>query len=323
MENNRQVRKAMILAGGLGTRFLPQTLAVAKELVPIGNKPILMYHLEELAKAGVNDVLIVGNKLKQESFKNFIFPSEDYLQKLHNDGKLDLIADYLNLMSTMSVTYINQDDRYQVLGENEMYENPHFNKMGSAIAILAGQGWAAGEPFVVINGDDLCVYEDGKSASSELINIYNKTGDNVIYGRECPRELMYKYSSMEYGDSVADGKGRKMKNIIEKPAKGTEPSNVMGFARYVVNSDFFDRVFQVKPRGNGEYNMTDVFQKLANEGKVSTCLFKGQYYDCGNMAGYVLANLHFGLENPECKEQIRAGVQDMMKTSSVKEKGEE
>lgn len=315
----KRVRKAMILAGGLGTRFLPETLAVAKELVPIGNKPILLYHLEELKKAGVEDVLIVGNKLKEASFKNFIVPPIDYINKLIADKKYDLLSEYAELMGSMNVTYINQDDALQCIN-GVVYENPHFNQMGSSIAILAGKNWANGEPFVVVNGDDLCVYEDGKSASSELIEIYNHTGDNIIYGRECPRELMYKYSSMEYGDKVANGKGKKMKNIIEKPAPGTEPSNVMGFARYVVNSDFFDRVFEVQPRPNGEWNMTDVFQRLANEGKASTCLFNGRYFDCGSMSGYVLANLYFGLENPDIRKQVFKGAHEILDNYQEKSK---
>lgn len=312
LNNNNQVTKAMILAGGLGTRFLPETLAIAKELVPIGNKPILMYHLEELKKAGVNDVLIVGNKLKEESFRNFICPPAAYINKLIADKKYDLLSEYAELMSSINVTYINQDDALQSIN-GKVYENPYFNQMGSSIAILAGKNWANGEPFVVINGDDLCVYDNGKSASSELIDIYKATGDNIIYGRECPRELMWKYSSMEYGDKVANGKGKKMTNIIEKPAPGTEPSNVMGFARYIVNNDFFDRVFEVQQRSNGEWNMTDVFQKLANDGKASTCLFNGRYFDCGSMGGYVLANLYFGALNPECKEQVLSGAKDIVK----------
>ena len=95
IENGKKVKKGMILAGGLGTRFLPATLCLAKELFPIGNKPIIMYHLEDLVKAGVEDVLIVGNKLKEESFKQFLCPSEEYISKVESDGKLGLLEDCL------------------------------------------------------------------------------------------------------------------------------------------------------------------------------------------------------------------------------------
>lgn len=290
LENKKQVKKAMILAGGLGTRFLPATLCLAKELFPIGNMPIIMYHIKDLVKAGVDDILIVGNKLKEESFKNFISPNKEYLDKIESDGKLAMLEEYNNIMSKVKITYVNQDDEVFEY-DGETYKNSALGERGSAIAINAGKDWAKDEPFVVLNGDDLCFYLDGKSMTKEVIDIYQETGDIVVYGKELPREVMYKYSSMVFGDVVANGKGAKMLDIIEKPATGTEPSNIMGFCRYVLNKEFFDRIFKIKPRANGEYNMTDVLQKLAQEGMASTCLFTGNYFDCGSEKGYASANM--------------------------------
>ena len=145
--------------------------------------------------------------------------------------------------------------------------------------------------MVVLNGDDLCFYLDGKSMTKEVVEVYDKTGDIVVYGKELPREVMYKYSSMVIGDEVADGKGAKMLDIIEKPATGTEPSNIMGFCRYILNKEFFDRIFKIKPRANGEYNMTDVLQNMAQDGLASMCLFTGNYFDCGSETGYAGANM--------------------------------
>lgn len=319
MENNRQVKKGMILAGGLGTRFLPQTLMMAKELLPIGNEPILLKHLKELKNAGITDILIVGNKLKENDFRNLLDPPADYLNKLEKDKKLDLLKDYFALMDSLQITYINQDDRYQQF-RGEFFENPNYDKMGSAIAILAGINWANGEPFVVMNGDDLCEYSDGKSASKELVEIYEATGDNIIYGRECPQELMYKYSSMRCGNAVANGKGKKMDDIIEKPAPGTEPSNIMGFGRYIVNNDFFENIFNIKPRGAGEYNMTDVFQQLARQGKVSMCLFKGKYFDCGSQSGYIAANYYYGRKDKTIENNLVEQINDVNKIFDAKSK---
>ena len=161
IDNKLKVKKAVILAGGLGTRFLPATLAVAKELVTVGNKPILMYHLEDLLKAGVNDVLIVGSKLKEESFKNFITPSEDYINKITADGKLPLLEEYFNLMKDIKITYLNQYDQYQQI-DGVTYENPDYEMRGSSGAVLTARYWANGEPVIVVNGDDLCIYPDGR-----------------------------------------------------------------------------------------------------------------------------------------------------------------
>ena len=314
IKSMQKITKAMVLAGGLGTRFLPVTLAGAKELIAIGNKPILMYHLEDLAKAGITDVLIIGNKLKEESFKNFIVPSEDYINKIESDGKLELLKEYNDLMSKLNISYINQDDRFQNIN-GEVVENEYYNLRGSSIAILAGKAWANGEPFIVVNGDDLCLYPDGKSVTSEILDVYNVTGDSLVYGKEVPREDIYKYSSMVLGDKV--GSGFKMKDIIEKPAKGTEPSTIMGFARYLLDNKFFDRIFDVPARKNGEYCMTDVLSSLAQDGFMSTRIFDekhgGKYFDCGSMSGYVLANAYVGLHNSETSKTIASVLDEMLK----------
>lgn len=300
LENKKQVKKAMILAGGLGTRFLPATLCLAKELFPIGNMPIIMYHIQDLVKAGINDILIVGNKLKEESFKNFLSPDKDYLDKIESDGKLSMLEKYNDIMSKVTITYVNQDDETFTY-DGETYENSALGERGSAIAINAGKDWAKDEPFVCLNGDDLCFYLDGKSMTKEVVDIYNATGDIVVYGKELPREVMYKYSSMVLGEEVANGKGAKMLDIIEKPATGTEPSNIMGFCRYILNKDFFERIFETKPRPNGEYNMTDVLQGMAQDGLASMCLFTGDYFDCGSEMGYAKANMYVVEHKDELK----------------------
>lgn len=312
IENKPKVKKAMILAGGLGTRFLPATLCLAKELFPIGNQPIIMHHLADLVKAGIEDVLIVGNKLKEESFKEFLNPSEDYLRKVEQDGKMPLLADYFDLMNKVQITYVNQDAE-AFLYHGEVYPNEGLGHRGSSIAILAGRGWADGEPFVVLNGDDLCFYPDGTSMTQEVIDVYNQTGDCVAYGKELPRDIIWKYSSMVLGDAVVgNGKAAKVLDIIEKPEKGTEPSNIMAFCRYILNDEFFDRIFKVKPRPNGEWNMTDVLQNLAQNGKISTCIFGGDYFDCGSMSGYALANAYVAAQDKSSAEAVKVGLEKQL-----------
>lgn len=310
IENKTPVKKAVILAGGLGTRFLPATLAMAKELVTIGNKPILLYHLEDLVKAGISEVLIIGNKLKEESFKNFINPPKEYLDKLEKDGKLGLIAEYKKVMDSLSITYINQDDKVSHVN-GKTYKNDLYERYGSSIAVYAAKDWAGDEPILVVNGDDFCVYMDGKSVAQEVIDVFQATGDYVVYGREVDRNLIYKYSSMIIGEKVSE-RGAKMLDIIEKPEKGKEPSNIMGFARYIYTSDVYDRILKSKPRANGEYCITDVISDVAKEGKCSTCIFDGEYFDCGNIAGYSLANLFVGLADNSVSEIVRNGAEELL-----------
>ena len=311
IDNKLKVRKAVILAGGLGTRFLPATLAVAKELVTVGNKPILMYHLQDLIQAGIEEVLIVGSKLKEDSFKNFINPPKEYIDKITADGKLPLLKEYYDLMNKVKINYLNQYDKYQEI-DGKTYENANYEMRGSSGAVYTARNWANGEPFVVVNGDDLCIYPDGRSATQEVLNVYAATGDVVEYAKELPRDVIYKYSSIVFGDAVADGAGFKMLDIIEKPEKGTEPSNFMGFARYVFSPDVFDRILNSKPRANGEYCITDVVQEAAQEGKGSTCIFDGEYFDCGSMSGYALANAYVGLINEEASPAVRSRLKELM-----------
>ena len=171
IESRQKVKKAVILAGGLGTRFLPATLCLAKELFPIGDKPIIMYHIEDLIKAGIDEILIVGNKLKEESFKQFLNPSEEYLSKIESDGKMPRLAEYNDIMNKVQITYVNQDAE-QFLYHGEVYQHEGYGHRGSAIAILAAKGWTNGEPFVVLNGDDLCFYPDGTSMTQEVVDIF-------------------------------------------------------------------------------------------------------------------------------------------------------
>ena len=302
IEHRDKIHKAVILAGGLGTRFLPATLVVAKELFPICEQPILMYHLEDLAKAGITDILIVGNKLKEESFMTFITPPKEYLEKVEKDGKLNLLEKYNNLMEKFnSFTYINQEIGSDYFNKEN---NVTGEQRGSSIAILSCKEWAKGEPFIVFNGDDFCVYPDGTATASDLINVYNQTGDYVVYGREVSRDLIYKYSSMVIGEKHLSCNGFKMNDIIEKPVKGTEPSNIMGFAKYVFTGDVFDRILKSKPRKNGEFCITDVISDVAREGKTSTCIFDGLYYDCGSRLGLQMAGNYVLFKDGEDKEAL-------------------
>lgn len=311
IENKKQIKKAIILAGGLGTRFLPATLCLAKELFPIGNKPIIMYHINDLVKAGIDDILIVGNALKEDSFRQFLNPSKEYLTKVESDGKMPLLSDYFELMDKVKITYVNQDAE-KFLYNGQVYNNEGLGERGSSIAILAAKGWTNGEPFVVLNGDDLCFYKDGRSITSEVLDIYDQTGDCVVYGKELPRDVIWKYSSMDLGNIVANGRGSKVNDIIEKPEKGTEPSNIMGFCRYVLNDEFFKRIFTVKPRPNGEWNMTDVLQSLARDGMLSTCIFGGDYFDCGSMSGYALANAYVAINDESSKNAVKDGLEKQL-----------
>lgn len=312
LQTSKKVTKAVILAGGLGTRFLPGTLVVAKELFPILGKPILLYHLEELSKAGIKDVLIVGNYLKEESFKNFLNPPQEYLEKIELDGKIEFLKEYNDLMNKFdSICYINQEIGSQTFMDKNDIKN---EVRGSSIAVLAAMSWVGDDPFLVSNGDDLCIYDDGKSAARELVDVFERTGDYVIYGKEVSRDQIYKYSSMVLGETDAGERGFKMKDIIEKPAKGSEPSNIMGFARYIFTPDVFKEILISSPRANGEFCITDVISKVAKEGRASAAIFDGNYFDCGSYVGFQMAGNYFLAQTKDGAEKLFGEIEKLKKS---------
>lgn len=301
MENKSNIKKAVILAGGLGTRFLPATLAIAKELFPVSDKPLLMYQLEDLVEGGFTDILIVGNHLKEASFLSFINPSNDYIEKVKMENKMGQLEGYNKLFSKIeNISYINQEVGSKLFNESN---NSNGEKLGSSIAILACREWANGEPFMAINGDDYCVYSDGKTISKQLADVFNKTGDYIVLGRECDINDISKYSSMELGESFGEN-SFKMNNIIEKPKKEEAPSNIMGFSRYIFTPDVFEEILNSEPRANGEYCITDIISKKAKQGRASTFIFKGHYFDCGSKIGLQMAGNYVLLKDEKLKQML-------------------
>ena len=292
--STKKVTKAMLLGGGFGTRFLPGTLLLAKELFPIGSKPIIMYQLEDLLKAGITDVLIVGNEIKRDSFMQFLNPSDVYLDKVGRDHpnlrELNFLREHMNIQ------YVDQP----------------LHLRGSAMAIATGIEWAGDDPFIVLNGDDLCFYEDGRSVVQDVIDTYETTGNNVVFGKKIPTVVAGKYSAMVVGDQVGK-KSFNVQSIIEKPTEadlekviaasaGKQGLNnyevIMSFAKYVLDRRFLEAIFTTPVRSNGEVNMTDTLAYLASQGQVSTSIFDGIYFDCGSERGYASANM-FVVDHPE------------------------
>lgn len=309
---HKKLKKAVILAGGLGTRFLPATLVLAKELFPVGDKPAILYHLENLKNAGIKEVMIVGNNLKEESFNSFLHPKAEYVEQLKKDGKLSMLDEHYSIINSFdSISYINQEvgsNLYNSVNGGDEY------RRGSSIAILSCKEWANGEPFMVINGDDFCYYTSSEVPNIEarIMKLYELTGDYIIIGKEMNRDLIYKYSSMVLGEKLELDGCYKFSNIIEKPAKGTEPSNVIGFARYVYNSDVFDRILASSPRENGEFCITDIINDVAKQGKASTCIFDGLYFDYGSKVGLSLAGSFFLLKDAKSKDMYLEELEKML-----------
>ncbi|MBP3431633.1 MAG: hypothetical protein J6K39_02135 [Clostridia bacterium] len=287
-----KVDQCIILMAGKGTRFLPATKAVAKELFPIANKPALLYHLEECYKSGIKRVCIVISKEK-EYVKQFLKHDKNLETALKNTNKMHLIEGLNKIIDNMEIDFVYQG-----------------KINGSGGAIMSTKKWTKGKPFAMINGDDLCIEENFKvPAIKELIDVYEKTGKIVLGTKTFPMEIMHLYSSVVKGKEY-DANTFEVKQLIEKPEKGKAPTNLVSLARYVFTADIFDEIPKCPKFANGEVRYPDAVNILAEQGKVVCHEFDAKYYDCGNKLEFIKCTLDFALQD----EEISAKLKEHLKT---------
>ena len=282
-ENMKQkVEQCVILMAGKGTRFLPATRAVAKELFPIGNKPILLFHLVEALKSGIKRVCLVISKEK-EGVKEFFKHDYALEEQLKKSGKFELLQELNEVIDNLEIDFIYQG-----------------NINGSGGAVYSVKEWAKGEPFVVVNGDDLCISKN-VPVMKQVIDAYEKTGKNIIGARPFPLEVIPRYSSIITKEKLFD-RCYDIDGIIEKPKN--PPSNLVGLARYVLTSEIFDEILNCTPK-NTEYYLTDAIDNLARKGRVASYEFDANYYDCGNKLEYIKCMIEFGLNENDIKDDLK------------------
>ena len=284
-----KIDRAVILMAGLGTRFLPATKAVAKELFPIENKPALLYHLKELYESGIKKVCIVISKEK-DHVKKFLSHDAKLEENLKNSGKLALLKELNEIIDNMQIDFVYQG-----------------KLNGSGGAIYSAKKWTENKPFALILGDDLCKSNGKVPAIGQLAKAYEKTGKNVVGAKTFPLEVIPKYSSIVVDKKLFD-RCSSMKEIIEKPK--VPPTNLVGLARYILNSEICPELLKCPRFTNGEIRFTDALNTLAKQGKAVCYEFDAKYYDCGNKLEYVKCILDFALEDNEISNQLK----DYLKT---------
>lgn len=283
----KKVRKAIIPVAGLGTRFLPATKAIPKELLPIIDKPTLELILEEVAAAGIEEVLLItrdGKEVIKNHFTKNEILEEIFISEGKND-KLELIRHPENLVK---LSYIKQ-------------EAPK----GSGHAISLGKDFIGDEPFAVLYGDDLM---SGKTPIlKQLVDLYEATGSNIIGVQEVPLELVSKYGIIKFAD------GNKIDTIVEKPKQGEHPSLMAGLGRYIVSPKVFDCLDKISAGAGGEYQFTDAMKMLMETEEFRACEIDGTYYDIGSQFGYVRANLEYALKRDDTKEAVTELIKKLYK----------
>ena len=278
-----KVRKAVIPAAGLGTRFLPATKAMAKEMLPIVDKPTIQFIVEEALKSGIEDILIVTGKAKR--------PIED-----HFDSNIELET---NLREK------GKDDLLKLVEETTDV-NLHFIRQshpkGLGHAVLQAKAFVGNEPFLVMLGDDLT--EDKVPLSKQLMDDYERTHASTIAVMEVDHEETSKYGIINPGNQVVAGLYN-VKNFVEKPQPSEAPSNLAIIGRYLLTPEIFEILENQKPGAGNEIQLTDAIDTLNQTQRVFAREFKGTRYDVGDKFGFLKTSIKYGLTHPEVKDSLR------------------
>jgi UTP--glucose-1-phosphate uridylyltransferase len=279
-----KIRKAVIPAAGFGTRFLPQTKAMPKEMLPIVDKPIIQYVVEELVASGITDIVIVTGWHKRSIEDHFDYPYE-LIKTLEQQGKEKLIEEVRRTAELANFIYIRQKGPY-----------------GNGTPVLCAKSVIGDEPFVAIWGDEF-IYADPPRAK-QCIDVFEKYGDPVISAIRVPKDDVSRYGIVEV-TNVEEGIGQ-IKRLVEKPSVEEAPSNLAAHGCYVLTPDIFPALANLKPGKSGEMWLTDAIKEVMKTRPVYACEIKnGKYYDTGNKLEYLKTVVEFALKHKDLNGDFR------------------
>jgi len=279
------ITKCLFPAAGYGTRFLPATKAMPKEMLPILTKPLIQYGVEEAHDAGCDVMAVITGRGKRAITDHFDI-SYELEHQIKGSDKESLLDDIRKLMDECTFTYTRQ---------NEM------KGLGDAInkgKVLVGDS----APFAVILADDLCVNEAGDGVMTQMVKLYEKYKCSIVAIMEVPKDQVHKYGVIA-GREIEEGIFM-LDDMVEKPANDKAPSNLAIIGRYILTPDIFTIIDNTKPGKNGELQITDALLTQAKNGMVLGYKFKGKRFDCGSMDGFVEATNYF--YNMEKKEEAKS-----------------
>ena len=268
------ISKCLFPAAGYGTRFLPATKAVPKEMLPILTKPLLQYGVEEALSAGITNMAIVTGRGKR-SIEDHFDNSIELESQLIGTSKEHYLKEIQDVIKKSTFTYVRQ---HQMLGLGH--------------AILTGQPLIGNEPFAVILADDLCDCNDN-GVMSQMIEVYNEHKCSIIAIEEVPANQTNKYGIIAAKKIKGSNNTFYVTDMVEKPELGEAPSNMAIIGRYILTPDIFRILKDISPDKNNEIQITDALLSQAKQSKVIASKFKGNRFDCGNIQGFIKATNHF------------------------------
>ncbi|WP_308591134.1 UTP--glucose-1-phosphate uridylyltransferase GalU [uncultured Megasphaera sp.] len=280
----KRIRKAVIPAAGYGTRFLPVTKAIPKEMIPIVDKPVIQYIVEEAMQSGIEEILIItghGKRAIEDHFDTNI-DLELQLRKQGKERLLHMVQD----ISSINIHYIRQK---------------HMRGLGDAIR--CAESFIDNEPFAVLLGDDV-IYNPQQPALQQMMDAFSKLGATLLGCQEVPLEQVSRYGIVR-GQATDDPRVVKLIDMVEKPAVDEAPSRLAALGRYILTPDIFEILRRVQPGKGGEIQLTDALRLMADREAVYAYTFAGKSYDTGNKLGFLKATVEYALRREDLGEAFR------------------
>ncbi|HCG2497878.1 TPA: UTP--glucose-1-phosphate uridylyltransferase GalU [Staphylococcus aureus] len=285
----KKIKKAIIPAAGLGTRFLPATKAMPKEMLPILDKPTIQYIIEEAARAGIEDIIIVTGRHKR-AIEDHFDSQKELEMVLKEKGKSELLEKVQYSTELANIFYVRQKEQ-----------------KGLGHAISSARQFIGNEPFAVLLGDD--IVESEVPAVKQLIDVYEETGHSVIGVQEVPEADTHRYGIID--PLTKNGRQYEVKKFVEKPAQGTAPSNLAIMGRYVLTPEIFDYLKTQKEGAGNEIQLTDAIERMNNDNQVYAYDFEGERYDVGEKLGFVKTTIEYAVKDDSMREELTRFIKEL------------
>jgi UTP--glucose-1-phosphate uridylyltransferase len=283
----KPLRKAIFPVGGLGTRFLPATKSMPKEMLPVVDKPLIQYAVEEARAAGFEEMIFVTGRGKSviEDHFDYSYELQEVLKDRHKDAELEMIDNLISNPGEM--TYIRQQEA-----------------RGLGHAVWCARNLVGSEPFAVLLADDLV--QADVPCLKQMVEMYNEVGGNIVAVMDVPKQHTDRYGILKTGKE--SGRLVEAVGLVEKPKPDVAPSTLSIIGRYILQPDVFGHLNEQKPGAGGEIQLTDAMALMCGRGRFHGYRFEGKRFDCGDKAGFLEANIAYALRHPKIGKVVRETV---------------
>ncbi|WP_064091869.1 UTP--glucose-1-phosphate uridylyltransferase GalU [Rossellomorea aquimaris] len=278
------IKKAVIPAAGLGTRFLPATKAQPKEMLPIVDKPTIQYIIEEAVQSGIEDIIIVTGRNKR-AIEDHFDKSVELEMLLDRTGKHEMLEVVESISNLVDIHYVRQKE-----------------PLGLGHAVLCAKKFIGNEPFAVLLGDD--IIDSEQPALKQMIEQYNLVESSILGAKEVPRSETNKYGIVDYSEKHNDL--YKVNSLVEKPSVEEAPSTQAIVGRYILTPEIFNTLEEVLPDKKGEIQLTDAIDKLLTKEEIYSYIINGDRYDVGDKFGFLQASIDFALKRDDLRDKLQA-----------------